>query len=78
VQSVLPPALDAEDAAAMLQVHLPGTAKALKSTEGGGGGGGGAVAGVVVLETVTSPHVHTSLEPVSQSNHSLLKRCPSE
>lgn len=58
MQSVLPPALDAEDAAAMLQAHLPGTAKALKPTEHGSGGGS-AVGGVVLLETVPGD-AHTS------------------
>jgi len=62
VQSVLPPALHAEDAAAMLQAHLPGTAKALKPTEGGGGGAS-AVGGVVLLETVPARLTHPNLSP---------------
>ena len=50
VQALLPPALSAEDAAAMLTTHLPGTLKLLgaagKRKDGEGEGG------VVLLETV--------------------------
>ena len=73
VQSVLPPALHAEDAAAMLQAHLPGTAKALKPTEGGGGGAS-AVGGVVLLETVPA-RLTQAYEPFYPLGHSKGSLC---